>query len=286
MAAKGWWRAHAWLIARRASQLGILALFLSGPVTGVWVVEGTLASSLTLDVLPLTDPLVLAQSLVAGHVPAATAMIGAVIVLAVYAALAGRMYCAWVCPINMVTDLASWLRARLGVGARWRPSRSLRHWMLLATLVGSGLATTVLWELINPITMLMRALLFGAGSAVAVVLAVFAFDLLVSRVGWCAALCPVGAFYGLVGSQCLVRVRADLRDRCNDCMDCYAVCPESQVIKPALKGSVDESRVIASGNCTNCARCIDVCDQDVYCLATRFFNKSDTQVMQRTEITP
>ena len=36
---------------RRLSQLSILALFLVGPLAGVWVVKGNLASSLTLDVL-------------------------------------------------------------------------------------------------------------------------------------------------------------------------------------------------------------------------------------------
>ena len=50
----------------------ILGLFLAGPLTGVWIVKGTLTSSLTLDVLPLTDPYVLVQALIAGHAIAAT----------------------------------------------------------------------------------------------------------------------------------------------------------------------------------------------------------------------
>ena len=57
----GWLRAHRYLILRRISQIGILALFLLGPLAGIWIVKGNLASSLTLDVLPLTDPLVLLQ---------------------------------------------------------------------------------------------------------------------------------------------------------------------------------------------------------------------------------
>ena len=35
--AKGWLRAHKWLLLRRASQLGILALFLVGPWLGWWI---------------------------------------------------------------------------------------------------------------------------------------------------------------------------------------------------------------------------------------------------------
>ena len=57
--AKGWRKAHRFLILRRCSQLGIMALFLLGPLAGVWIVKGNLAWSLTLGVLPLTDPFVL-----------------------------------------------------------------------------------------------------------------------------------------------------------------------------------------------------------------------------------
>ena len=64
---KGWFGAHRFLVLRRLTQLGILGLFLAGPWLGVWIVEGNLASSLTLDVLPLSDPLVLLKYFNAGN---------------------------------------------------------------------------------------------------------------------------------------------------------------------------------------------------------------------------
>ena len=73
---KGWLRAHKWLLLRRASQLGILALFLVGPWLGWWFVKGNLASSLTLGVLPLTDPFLIAQQLAAGQWPYQEALLG------------------------------------------------------------------------------------------------------------------------------------------------------------------------------------------------------------------
>ena len=72
---RGWFAAHRFLLLRRLSQATFLAVFLSGPWFGLWIAKGTLAASLTLDVLPLTDPLVLLQSLVARHWPEATALI-------------------------------------------------------------------------------------------------------------------------------------------------------------------------------------------------------------------
>jgi len=132
---KGWLGANRWLLARRAVQLGILALFLVGPWFGWWIVKGNLSSSLTLDVLPLTDPLLLLQVLLAGHLPETVAFTGTVIVLLFYLLVGGRVYCSWVCPVNMVTDLAEWLRMRLNIKGGGHPSRHIRYWLLGLVLV-------------------------------------------------------------------------------------------------------------------------------------------------------
>jgi ferredoxin-type protein NapH len=276
--AKGWLGAHKWLLARRASQLAILALFLLGPLAGIWVVKGNLSYSLTLGTLPLADPFVLLQSLFAGHIPEKLALIGATIVGAFYLLVGGRVYCSWVCPVNMVTDLASWLRSRLGIRDGAHLSRTTRYWMLGMTLLLAALTGTLAWELINPVSMLHRGLIFGFGTAWAVVLAVFLFDLFVTSRGWCAHVCPMGAFYGLLGRRSLVRISATRRAACNNCMDCYKVCPEPQVIPPALRGDGKGiGPVILSASCTNCARCIDVCSKDVFNFGTRFNNQVGDQ---------
>jgi ferredoxin-type protein NapH len=213
------------------------------------------------------------QSLAAGHVPQAKALLGAAIVIGLYLVAGGRAYCAWVCPMNMVTDAAAWLRRKLGIRTSAYLSRSTRYWILAMTLVLALATGTIAWELVNPVSMLHRGLLFGLGAAWMIVLAVFLFDLFVATRGWCGHLCPVGAFYSLIGKLSLVRVTAVRRAQCNDCMDCYAVCPEPQVITPALKGAAKGvGPVILARNCTNCARCIDVCSKDVFELGTRFGN--------------
>ena len=255
-----------WLLARRVAQLGFLGLFLGG------IAEGTLASSLTLGVLPLTDPLIAIQELLAGHMISATVMLGAALVLAAYIVLGGRTYCSWVCPINMVADAAAWLRARLGIKDGVALDRRLRYWLLAGILVASAVTGTVAWEFVNPVTMVHRALVFGTiASGVVAAGAIFLFDLGVASRGWCGHLCPVGAFYGLVGAKSLIRVSAAGRAACDNCMDCFAVCPERQVIAPALRGAdKGVSPVIVSGDCTSCGRCIDVCSKQVFRFGTRF----------------
>jgi ferredoxin-type protein NapH len=276
---KGWIGAHRFLLVRRASQLFFLVLFLLGPWFGIWIVEGNLAGSLTLGVLPLTDPFILLQSFVAGHWPEMTALIGGLIVLVVYALIGGRVYCSWVCPINPVTDAANWVHRKLDLPKGWQPKRGTRLWILATVLLVSGLSGVIAWELVNPITMLHRGLVFGMGFVWAMIAAIFVFDVFVSRHGWCGHLCPVGAFYGLIGSKSLLRVSAANRTACDDCMDCYAVCPENQVISPALKGKPGSSPLILSPDCTNCGRCIDVCAVDVFNFTHRF----DDHVVQPSD---
>ena len=272
---KGWFGAHKYLILRRASQLSILALFLLGPWFGIWIVKGNIASSLTLDVLPLSDPLVLLQVLATGHVPETAALIGGLIVLAFYFLVGGRVYCSWVCPVNIVTDLAEWVRRKLRVKGSANFSDKTRYWLLGAILIVAAVSGSVAWELVNPVSMVYRGLVFGMGLAWGVVAAVFLLDVFVGRRAWCGRLCPAGAFYGLVGEGAVLRVSAVRREQCDDCMDCFAICPEHQVIKPALKGA-DKGigPVIMSGHCTNCGRCIDVCGRDVFEFSTRFSNNS------------
>lgn len=272
---KGWWKSNQWLVLRRISQLGLLALFLLGPWVGIWLVKGNLNSSLTLGVLPLTDPYVLLQSLAARHWPYTTALIGATIVTVFYAVVGGRVYCSWVCPVNLVTDCAAWLRLRLGIRGGAHVSREARYWILAMTLVVAAATGTVAWEWINPVSMLHRGLLFGMGIAWAVVALVFLLDLFVMQRGWCGRICPVGAFYSLLGSKSVVRVVAVKRADCNDCADCYAVCPEPLILKHPLKGaSSGSSPVVLSSNCTNCGRCIDVCSKEVFTFSNRFIKIS------------
>ncbi len=277
VAAKGWLRAYKWLILRRLSQFGILALFLLGPLAGIWIVKGNLNYSYTLNFLPLTDPYVALQAAMTGHVPEKLGLIGLAIVLVFYFLVGGRVYCSWVCPVNLVTDAAGWLRDRLGIKGSAQLSRNTRYWILAMTLIGSAATGVVLWELINPVSMLHRGLIFGLGAAWTVVVAIFLFDLFVTKRGWCGRLCPVGAFYSLLGRWSPVRVAARERAACNDCMDCFEVCPEPQVIRPALKGEgKGVGPVILAANCTNCGRCVDVCSKEVFSFGLRFKNPVST----------
>lgn len=266
----GWWYANRFLFWRRLSQISILAMFLSGPWLGVWILKGNYSASLLLDTVPLSDPLIVAESLAAGHLPNNLTLLGAALVIVFYMLVGSRIFCAWVCPLNIVTDCAAWLRRKLGIRQNAKLPRSLRYGLLLMILVGSAASGMLLWEWLNPVAALGRALIYGFGATVWLVLAIFLFDLFVVEHGWCGHLCPIGAAYGLIGAKGLIRVKVIDRAKCDNCMDCYNVCPEAQVLRSPLHGKKHESLLVLSKDCISCGRCIDVCAEKVFKFSTRF----------------
>lgn len=253
------WR---YIILRRVVQLLVLLLFVGTfrwgwSLAGSPVLRGNLSASELLGFVPLADPFAAVQLLLARGAVASRVLIGAGIVLLFYVVVGGRVFCSWVCPVNAVTDLAGWLRRRVGIRYTVRPPRAVRYWALGLALLLSLLLGVAAFEWVSPIGMLHRELIFGWGLGWVAVAAVFVFDLLVVKHGWCGHLCPLGAFYGLFGRAAQVRIAYDATI-CTQCGECAVVCPEPHVLD--LKRAA-ETGMIASGDCTNCGRCTPVCPE-------------------------
>lgn len=255
----GWWRAHRFLILRRLCQLTIIVLFMAGPTLGV--LTGNLSSSILFDTVPLSDPLIVLQALATGHIPEFNALLGVVIVVVFYAILAPRAFCAWVCPLNIVTDLAAWLRRKFNIKASYRWSPAIRYWLIPVLMLGSALSGAILWTWLDPVAALHRGLVFGMGAGWVLIALVFVLDLLLVEHGWCGHLCPLGATYGVIGRKSLLRVTAVRREDCTKCMDCFYVCPEPEVLRQPLK---EGDRRVMDQNCISCGRCLDVCPEHVF----------------------
>ena len=103
-----------------------------------------------LDTVPLTDPLITAESLVTGYLPEITTIIGALVIVIFYAIVASKAFCSWVCPMNMVTDAAAWLRRKLGIRQSLKISRQLRYVILAVILVGSAITGNTLMGVDKP----------------------------------------------------------------------------------------------------------------------------------------
>jgi ferredoxin-type protein NapH len=255
-----WLLSHRYWLARRATAAGILALFWLGAHAHVGVLTGNLSSSRVLRTIPLSDPFATLQILAAGQPVATTALVGAAIVLLFYWAVGGRAFCGWVCPIDPLRELAGSIRERLDQKGQFRVGASARFWILGLAFPVSALTGVAAFEWLSPIGMLHRSVIFGAGAGLWVVGLLLLTDVFLARRGWCGSLCPLGAFYSLVGRYSPMRVGFEA-DRCDHCGDCVKVCPEPQVIDFDRMKTLG---VVDSGDCLNCARCLEVCPQEAY----------------------
>ena len=185
---------NRWLFSRRLVQLLIMAAFAVELQAGGYFAQGNLSSSVWFGI-GLTDPYIWLQSLFAGAPMGKAALIGVIIVAVFYLLLGGRIYCSWVCPVNLLTDLAYWVRQKLNIKSNYTLSKNLRVAILGLSLLLSLLSGTLAWESVNPITLFQRELMWGSLAGAMVLGSLFLFDVFVTRRGWCSHICPVGAFY-------------------------------------------------------------------------------------------
>jgi len=118
----------------------------------------------------------------------------------------------------------------------------------------SGILGIAAFEVINPITMLHRGIIFGFGMGWTYVTAEFLLELLVKEYGRCGHLCPLGSFYSLIGCFSETKIKHS-KDNCTLCMLCKEICHEMHVLK-----FIGQNSGFMGDESSNCGRCIEVCD--------------------------
>ncbi|MCD8340319.1 MAG: quinol dehydrogenase ferredoxin subunit NapH [Burkholderiales bacterium] len=258
---------------RRICQFALLAAFI-GTFRWGWeafghpLLEGDLSFSRILNVVPLADPFAAIQRFLAEYWLSPETLIAAGLVLFIYLILSGRTFCAWVCPMNLVTDFAFWLRTKLGIKTNWisLPSRT-RYLLLILCLILCLLTGQEAFEAVSPQALIWREAVYGIGMGFfSAVFGILAIDLAISRRAWCGHLCPLGAFWAVWGKVGAIKVAFD-NDLCTRCGDCLKVCPEPQVID---FNKIVDSGNISSGECTNCGKCIAICPEKCFKFSFRY----------------
>jgi ferredoxin-type protein NapH len=173
------------------------------------------------------------------------------------ALLLGRVFCSWLCPMGLLSDLVTDIRRML---KRIRVeffafalSPNLKY-VVLAVGVGFYLVASVsLFFPIYPpriLSDLVREALVGKVLLQGPLLigAILLLELLFVRRLWCRCLCPGSAVYSILGSTRVLRIRRDAQT-CTDCKDCDDVCPHE--LAPSHKA--------LGGECDNCGLCRAAC---------------------------
>lgn len=241
-----------WWPIRRLVQLGAIALIAS-PLAGLNVFRGNLAAGELLGV-GLVDPLAFLQATLASKTLILSFLGSALTVTVFYFVIGGRTFCGWICPVYLVTELNDRLSRYLGVAER-SYSLSGTRWSLAVTLSVSLIAGIPLFEILSPIGIASRAIMFKSWTPLLLVLGIMIVEAFAARRIWCRSLCPVGGFYALLGRFSPLRVGFSSQ-RCSGCGECSRVCPVEEVLASSL---VDGSSQVTSGDCTRCGDCIDIC---------------------------
>ncbi len=243
-------KVNRWTIGRRIIQVLVL-LLLATPAFGWSFFEGNLAAA-AIAGLKLSDPLAALQILVLTGSLTSTMVAGTFIVLVFYALLGGRVFCGWVCPVHLLTDLVDMLP--------WpkRLSHWSMHWKVIALLV-TTIVTLLLgvpaFETVSPIGIAVRALTFGASSSLVVLVLIVIAELFLVRRVWCRSLCPLGGVYQQLGRFSPLAVAYE-EARCTHCGECQRVCFVPEVLGPCLGSQQD---TVHSGECTRCGACVGIC---------------------------
>ena len=244
---------RTWTWVRRITQGVVLAVFLA-TLTGWRGVTGNLSSSRVLG-FTLADPLAVLQIFLAQHRILPVLLPAAGVTLLMYWLLGGRTFCGWVCPVNTLLEGVDAIRKRF-----YLPDTKLgvftKYWVLIIILAVSVLSGIPAFETVSPIGILMRNLLFGFGWSFLGIVILIGFELTVSRRGFCRYLCPLGAFYGLIGRISPLQLRFNTF-RCINCGECEAVCPMGEA--PLSNALAGQATRIDGAECIKCMLCLEVC---------------------------
>lgn len=255
-----------WTRRRRRVQIGVVVLFVALPIlhrAGFSGIGGTLAG---LDVFgwTLVEPAAALSSLLAARHVLPALVIAVAVPVAVALAL-GPVFCSWICPWGLVSELLDRRRrgSRWAAGS-WIRMRRPRRWALGIVLLGSAFAGMPLAALVSPprlVTSLpVEVVVLGIVSPLTVVLlgALLLYDVAGPRRTWCRGVCPVGAVANALRTPHTLTVVADPGlCRCANCdVDAPAASAPCHVV---CRWGIDPRRMEAFDGCTNCLACVDVC---------------------------
>ena len=252
-----------WLIRRRTVQFLMIAALLLQRFEEGFII-GNL-SSMTISGLELSDPLAALQYMLSSGDIYLPLILSSTIILLFYLVVGGRVFCSWICPLHLVFEYTDKIKSRIS-GADKSFGISTRYWVLFLALAMSLIAGIPAFEVLSPIGITTRALVFGTWIGLLSLLAIAVFEIGFSRWGWCRYFCPLGAFYSLVGRLSLLRVKIN-HSLCTKCQ----VCKKDCLVPDVLDNPIDGKReIVDSGDCTNCGICIDVCPEKALKPGTRF----------------
>ncbi len=182
-------------------------------------------------------------------------------------ALAGRLFCGWICPMGLLQDLLYRVPA-----PKFR-FPAIQRWLKYVFLVG-GVGLAAYWagkdvlyffcqycpaatlEVLLPEMIARQDFSLDAWRVLRLSVLVFILAVVIFNVRWfCKAMCPVGALIALCNKFSLFRIRLDA-EKCIHCGKCDRTCPMAVPVEVCSRTGRAVSR---HTECIGCLACQQVC---------------------------
>lgn len=216
-------------------------------------VKGTLFWSITIFGFNISDPLTFLGNIF-GSKGFYLKLFIAILPLVSITAVLGRVYCGWICPMNLLFELNGKMRNVLRKAGVKPFNVGFARLNKYALLLMGGILSLILgvqvYSFIYPPIVFNREVIhliyFGSVGIGAVFLIIlFLFEVSISQRAWCRYFCPGGALWSLMGIKRLVKVEWD-KKLCDDCGKCISKCaPDAlkySIIMPWQKGGIKKER--------------------------------------------
>jgi len=251
---------YRWRKWRWASIIFINLLFVVSYWFDVQLVEGALTASRFVG-FHMADLNAALQVVLAFKVVLINLVIGIVTVAIVWWLVGGRTFCSWACPYHLLAEFAEMLHLKLvakGIVRDHPLDRRMRPilWLIFAVL--AFVTGYTVFEVVSPVGILSRSLIYGGGFALLWVVFLLLIEIFYIRRFWCRYICPIGLTYSALGSISPLVIRYDL----NLCLhegECRKVCLVPHVLEMTKKTRADDVLMDVGADCTRCGMCVETC---------------------------
>ena len=169
--------------------------------------------------------------------------------IGLFTVLLGRVWCGWVCPQTVLSDLTAQI-----ISSRTLLKRSASHaWTFLVSLV---VGASLIWYFVSPYEFFHRLfenrlgpVLWGFWTVHTVILYL---DLAFLRQRFCKTVCPYAKMQSVLYDDRTLVIAFDERrkDECMNCQACFRACPVGIDIRDGQDAA-----------CISCTKCIDACSR-------------------------